>query len=359
MWFFWIVAGALAAVSAGLILTRAAGAAAQDAAGDPAQLLYRRQLSEIDELVERGLMGEAERKAAYAEAGRRLLAAADAPAQAWSDDRRARRGVFLALAAVPALALGLYLSQAAPGYPDRPYAERLAEWRAAPLQALSPPQVAAVVRDVLKTRPDDAEGLRLLALAEMASDNPPAAVKALRRAVRIAPERADLWSRLGEAMVIQAGGDVGPDAQAAFREALARDPADQVARFFMAEAKAKAGRGAEAAADLRSLLSELPADDERRPALEAAIARAEGRAVTPQLAPDQMQAVRGMVDGLAARLRENPDDPEGWVRLVRAYAVLGERENRDGALAQARARYAGQAEVLRQLEEAARAEPMQ
>jgi cytochrome c-type biogenesis protein CcmH len=53
-----------------------------------------------------------------------------------------------------------------------------------------------------------------------------------------------------------------------------------------------------------------------------------------------------MVDGLAARLRANPDDPAGWVRLVRAYTVLGETDRRDAALAEARSRYAGRADVL-------------
>ena len=36
--------------------------------------------------------------------------------------------------------------------------------------------------------------------------------------------------------------------------------------------------------------------------------------------------IRGMVEGLAARLEENPDDAEGWRRLARSYAVLGEPE---------------------------------
>src|SRR5689334_2890750 len=114
MFVFWAVVGVLTAAAAGLILFRAAGAAAQAQAADPAPVLYKRQLSEIDELAERGLMGDAERKAAHAEAARRLLAAADAPQQAWSSDPKARRGVLLAVAGAPAVALGLYLALGAP-----------------------------------------------------------------------------------------------------------------------------------------------------------------------------------------------------------------------------------------------------
>jgi cytochrome c-type biogenesis protein CcmH len=65
-----------------------------------------------------------------------------------------------------------------------------------------------------------------------------------------------------------------------------------------------------------------------------------------------------MVQGLAQRLAANPDDPEGWVRLVRAYAVLGDAAKRDAALRQARARYAARPQTLAQLDAAARAEPM-
>ena len=68
--------------------------------------------------------------------------------------------------------------------------------------------------------------------------------------------------------------------------------------------------------------------------------------------------IQGMVDGLAGKLATNPDNPEGWVRLVRAYAVLGDVKKRDDAYASARARYAARPQIVQQLDEAARAEPM-
>jgi cytochrome c-type biogenesis protein CcmH len=45
------------------------------------------------------------------------------------------------------------------------------------------------------------------------------------------------------------------------------------------------------------------------------------------------------------------------VRLVRAYAVLGETDMRDAALSQARARYAGRTDILAALNAAANATP--
>ena len=355
MLLFWAVAGVLAAAVAGLILMRAAGASAEAGAADPAPALYRRQLSEIDDLAERGLMGEAERVAAHAEAGRRLLAATDAPAETWSADPGARRMVLLAVAAVPALALALYLKLGAPGIADQPYAVRLAQWRQSDLNKLDAPEIAAVLRQAVAKRPNDAEGFRLLGLAENAAQNPIASVRALRRAAALAPDRPDIWLMLGQAEVAEAGGKVDGDAQAAFKRLLALVPGDPTARFFLASAKADAGRTAEAVADLEALKSDFPPDDERRNRIQATIARLEGRPVVA-VNPQQQAMIQGMVAGLAARLQANPDDAGGWVRLVRAYAVLGDTAKRDAAYATARARYETSPQVLEQLDEAARAE---
>lgn len=354
MLLFWAVAGALAAAAAGLILFRAARASALAGSADPAPAMYRRQLSEIDDLAERGLMGAAEQTAAHAEAGRRLLAAADAPADPWNADPRAGRMVLLAVAVVPALALGLYLKLGSPGIADQPYAQRLARWQHTRIDAMAAPEIAAVLRQATKERPQ-AEGFRLLGLAEGASDNPIAAVRALRRAAALAPERPDIWLMLGQAEVAGAGGKVDADAQAAFNRALTLVPGDPVARFFLAEAKADAGKTAEAVADLTALAAEFPAGDARRAQIEAAIARVEGKPVV-SVNPRQMAMIEGMVSGLAARLKANPDDAPGWVRLVRAYAVLGDTTRRDAAYATARARYTKSPQVLQQLDEAARAE---
>ncbi|PZQ63274.1 MAG: c-type cytochrome biogenesis protein CcmI [Phenylobacterium zucineum] len=355
---FWAVAGVLTAVAAGLILMRAAGAAETAATADPAPVLYRRQLAEIADLAERGLMGAAERKAAEAEAARRLLAATDAPQQAWSADPRARRVVLVAGLAAPAIALGLYLTLGAPGYPDQPFAQRLAGWRQTPLESLTPPQLAAVLRVATRERPTDAEGFRLLGLVEAAAQNPVAAVRALRQALALAPQRVDIWQMLGEAEIVEAGGKVDADAQAAFRKVLELSPKDPGARFYLANAKAEAGRRAEAAADLDALLAEMPASDPRRQVVANAAAELKGQPPQPKGDPQQLALIQGMVASLAGKLEADPNNPEGWVRLVRAYAVLGDTDKRDAAYASARARYAGSPQVLQQLDEAARAEPM-
>lgn len=355
---FWVVAGLLAAAAAGLILLRAAGAGAATSGPDPAQVLYRRQLSEIDDLVERRLMGEAERQGARAEAGRRLLSAAETPAQVWPPAASARGVVMGVAVCASVLALGVYLQIGAPGAPDQPYAKRLAAWRSADLATLSAPELAAVLRQATAERPTEAEGFRLLGLAEAASQNPIAAARALREAAALAPERADIWRMLGQASVVEAGGKVDAEAQRAFERVLALEPGDPASRFFLAQAKADVGDAAGAAADLRGLLNQMPAGAEGRAEVEAALAKAENRPAPVTADPAQLTMIRGMVASLAEKLKTDPNNPDGWVRLVRAYAVLGDTAARDAAYAAARARYSAKPEVLQQLDEAATSEPM-
>jgi cytochrome c-type biogenesis protein CcmH len=355
---FWVVAGVLAAAAGGLVLFRAARVAVVTA-GDPTPDVYRRQLAEIDDLAEQGLIGPVERKSAHAEAARRLLVAADSPHEAWAVEPNTRQAVLVTVAVASAAALGLYLAVGQPGMADQPFARRLAAWRAADPVTLAPPELAAVLTRMTRERPNDPEAFHYLAIAQGAAQNPAEAVRAMRRAVQLAPQRADLWELFGEALVAEAGGEITPQAQDAFRQALKHDPHAIASRFHLGRAQIDAGDKAAGLAAWRALLADMPAADPRRQALVSAIAEAEGAPATRAGLPEgQLEMIQGMVQGLAARLQSKPDDAEGWVRLVRAYAVLGDTPRRDAALSQARARYAANPDILSQLDAAARAEPM-
>jgi len=66
---------------------------------------------------------------------------------------------------------------------------------------------------------------------------------------------------------------------------------------------------------------------------------------------DRGAMIRGMVERLAGRLKQNGDDVEGWLRLVRAYMVMADRDKVNGALTDAREAVGNDAERLRQLNE--------
>ena len=62
--------------------------------------------------------------------------------------------------------------------------------------------------------------------------------------------------------------------------------------------------------------------------------------------------IRGMVEGLAARLKENPGDIEGWLRLVLSYEVLQEHEKAAAAIEEAREIFADDEKALARIGEA-------
>ena len=352
----WIAAAFLAAGAAALIVQRAALGARLGAVTDPSVDVYRRQLSEIDDLADRGLLADDERRLARAETGRRLLRAADQTPLA--PPRTLPPAVVMAIAAAPAIAaLVLYLAVGRPGLADLPFKARIAAWRAHP-ELHTPPELAAVLAQVAAERPNDPEPLLRLAGLDLSLGDADGALHALRRATAIAPARSDLWDAMGEILVLKKSGDVDAGAQAVFQRVLKLEPTSVNARYYLARAAIIGGDIQGGLTQWRALLSGLAADDPRRAGLEKDIASAQATgkpAPVASAAPPPAEvngAIHAMVDGLAARLSAHPDDPQGWVRLVRAYSVLGEIGKRDAALAEARRRYAGRADILGQLDAA-------
>jgi cytochrome c-type biogenesis protein CcmH len=73
------------------------------------------------------------------------------------------------------------------------------------------------------------------------------------------------------------------------------------------------------------------------------------------MAPEDRSAmVRGMVERLAERLQRDGSDVDGWLRLVRAYTVMGDRGKAISAVADARKALGHDADKLRRLDELVR-----
>jgi len=371
MWMFWIAAGGLAAAAAALIFARSAAAARAAAASpeDPALAIYRRQLSDLEALAGRGVMGPDELQAAKAEAGRRLLSAADVARRVERPGgRRARTAVLIAAIATAVTALALYLKLGSPGLKDEPYQARLAAWRSADPSRLAPGQMAALLRSIAQERPGDVKAYDYLGRAELAAGDDVAAALAFRKAIRLAPRRADLHAMLGEALSTEAGGVPPPEARQAFQEALALDPTNAAARYYLGRADIAAGRVQQGLAIWRSLAGDLAPNDDHRAALLAEIDAVTGRradAPSPapsappqggapaQIPPEQLTFIRAMVAKQAADLNAHPNDPEGWARLVRSYGVLGDQAAQAQAVAKAQRLFAGRPDALAVIQSAA------
>jgi len=302
--------------------------------GDSEVALYRDQLEEIGRDLERGVIGETEAESARLEVSRRLLAAdeeREKTGRTEAADPRWRKGTALLLAlAVPALALGVYLAEGSPGMKGQPFAERLS----VPPEELPLEGLVLRIERHLKQQPDDLRGWELVAPVYLQLGRFEEAANAWTRAMLAGGVTAGRLAARGEARVMSNDGIVGPGAKQDFEKAVEIDPAEPRAQYFLGMADFEAGNRDAALMRWKELLETAPDDANWVPALRARIASVEQR---PVISAADEPMIRGMVDGLAARLAEDPADLEGWLRLIRSYKVLNEMDKARAAVAEARA----------------------
>ena len=278
--------------------------------------IYRDQLAEIERERAGGSLSESEAAAARLEIERRILAADSAAKTTTAPPDALHRLLPPVLAlAIPLLALGLYLKVGHPGLP------------AAPFVAGAKPSTE---------QPMDVAQLVAQARARVAAE----------------PNNADAQSALGVALTLEADGTVPPAAIEAFSRAIALQPDDARSLYYLGLHEAQSGDSAAALKRWQELEAKSPPNAPFLPMLRAEMARVAQAAGLPNttmpqpsreqqeamsaLTPEQrQQAIRGMVEGLAARMTENPQDRGGWLRLANAWKVLGEHASAIDAYAKA------------------------
>lgn len=344
--------------------------------------IYRDQLEEVDRDVARGVIGADEADAARTEISRRMLAASEgadtAKSEAATGTPRRITAIVTGLC-VPALAAFVYVTHGSPDLPGKPAAEVRAANGAGPQtpsgdaeQRLAVSRLAAA----LEQNPADLDSWVSLGSVLTQMKRHRQAAVAYSQAMRLAPGNAEFASRAGEALTLAADGQVTPDAQAAFSEALRRNPAEPRAQFYQGVADQQGGRlrsaldrwiALEAASPpdapwlqfLRPRIARLAAEigmdsnalaalRKRPPPLAAAPGptREQMEAAQNMTAEDRQAMIRNMVDGLAEKLKDNPDDVAGWLRLGRARGVLGDRAAAKEAYARASALRPDDVEIL-------------
>jgi cytochrome c-type biogenesis protein CcmH len=199
----------------------------------------------------------------------------------------------------------------------------------------------------VRATPGDEQAWAYLGRAYLSANDAGDAAKAYGRAVtlmRLAhrPD-PDLDTAYGGALVAEAGGTVPAEAETAFTEALKINPEDPAARFYLGQARALRGDRAGAIALWQSLLAEVPVSV---PLHQILVDRIALLTAASGGTPDPRQ----MVAGLAARLKADPHDAQGWQRLIRAYTVLGETDEAKEALATARKTFAADRDVTAALD---------
>ena len=230
----------------------------------------------------------------------------------------------------------------------------------------------------LKRNPKDVEGWRVLGWSYFNTDRFEESSAAYAKAIELSPNNAELRSAYGEALVRAAAGNVTDEAKAVFERTLQLNPADSRAHFFIGLSKEQAGDkmsalndwiailnhgdssepwfadltqranklGQDVGVDVSSLLHRGNAEttggvlgslEKQQSAAPDAARKTEPTAEDVRnaeaMAPTDREAmIRGMVDRLAARLEETPNDVEGWIKLIRSRKILGENDAAEEAL---------------------------
>jgi cytochrome c-type biogenesis protein CcmH len=297
-----------------------------------------------------------------------------------TDTVAAKMGVVFPIASglvVAAISVALYMNVGQPGTNDLPLASRTDMQTGA--QAATPggsdgPAMIAQLRKRLAADPNDMAGWVTLARTHRVMGNHRGAAAAFEKALEIAGKdaTAGLISDYGETLVFEAFGTVSPRAVEIFQQALALDSTDVKARFYLASSRSQAGDYRGAIAMWRGMTADAPAD---APWVEVVRERITDAAMKGSILPmsvaperpgpsglrnaiagdakptqDDVQAVqemapedrtafiRTMVQRLADKMDANPNDVDGWLRLGRAYTVVGEMPNAKKAFGRAKER---------------------
>jgi cytochrome c-type biogenesis protein CcmH len=343
------------------------------------------QLEDIEAQVASGALSGTEAEALRGEIRRRLLAEAR---QDESAPRPVTKGArpWLALGVVSVVAIAATALYAVFGNPGVSSVAPAPATSNSPEAAQANPHatagIAALVGQLeakMREHPADPRGWRMLGWSYMQTGRAADAATAYARAAALDPKNADYLSAEGEALTQAAGGQVTPPALAAFRRAVAVNTNDPRARYFLAAFRDEQGDHAGAIADWLALLKSAPADAPWAAQVRSVIERSARQynvdiagklPPPPQAAPglpfaqtsgpeepgpradqvataggvsqsDRQMMIRGMVERLAAELKENPRNEQGWTRLMRARMVLGDANAAAAAYREARKTFAG------------------
>ncbi len=350
-------------------------AVVEPAAADLA--VYRDQLRELDAERDRGLVVDSEIESARAEVARRLIkrASGEASETAESADdtasvNRARRIYVAITALLPVVGIGLYLLSGSPHLPDHPFSERQTAAGTGGDGASSIVNLIAQVEQRLRDHPEDGRGWDVIAPIYLRLGRYADAAHAFAEANRLEGETVRRLLGFAEATLLAENGIVTEPVRKAALRVLELDPSRIEVRVWLTLAKEQDGDLAGAAAEYRDILDKAPADatwrsavserldlvnrklkgekiPEEAPAAQAAPSAPPPAASgempdVPAMSPADRDAfVLSMVNRLADRLKDNGKDLEGWIRLARAYKVLGRENDALAALASARENFAG------------------
>ncbi|UWQ95515.1 c-type cytochrome biogenesis protein CcmI [Rhodobacteraceae bacterium M385] len=321
--------------------------------------VLRDQLSEIERDQARGLISEVEANDAGIEIKRRLLALAKKQKAPELATGRGSWAMYIAVVVVGVSGVGVYGSLGSPGMPSVSFADRGDERTAANEIA----DLATELRTRLEADENGGpfQGWILLGQTYMRMNDYSGAVDAFGVGTERPEATSATFSQLAEAMLAVESGIVTPPIEAAIEQAVALDPSNPAAVYYQALALDQTGRSvtaydvlaqriameSEIASWMEAFIGQLNRIGERlgrQPVGPMMLLSQDGvpgpnaddiAAAAQMSAEDRAEMVQSMVARLAARLEDEPDDLEGWLRLANAYNVLGDLDAARTALSRA------------------------
>ena len=345
--------------------------------------IYKDQLKEADREFERGLLTTEQLDAVKTEIQRKLIVAADQSAAAvYASSEPSNPKMITAFGLVLFLSIGsvaVYSYLGSPTLGNLAFVDRdIEKERKAQSGGQAVSEMTTVIdrlEQKLATDPNNLEGWLMLGRSAISMGQFPRAVKAYEQALALSPGNIDVLIDYAETLVLSNEGQVTEDALKSFKYAHKTNAAHPKARYYIALHHAQAGNMRLAIQDWVDLLAiSLPdapwiqtvqsqikdaAKESKidiasiKPSLEAqqiganirespqvtapGPSQSEVKAAGEMSADERQKMILSMVKRLADRLEENPNDRQGWLRLSKAYNVLGDTEKAGQALQQANA----------------------
>ncbi len=307
--------------------------------------VHQDQLAELDRDLERGVIDAEAARAAKLEIQRRIIALGDVQEVTVTTGQDRLRSILTALLVmiVPLASAFVYFQLGRPHMRDVPLAARILP---ADQEVAGQQSVLANIQDMqqrLEETPDDGALWTQLARTQLRASLYGDAVGSFNKAIELSNDPM-LRTEMGEAIVQGAEGMVTPGALEQFRQVLAAVPNEPRARYYVGLASAQEGDVDGAVESWSKLLEVSPSnapfrtqivrsirgvlESNGRPADDIIANLPKGGApsggATMASAHAQDDQIRGMVEGLAARLENDPDDLQGWLMLGRSRMVLQE-----------------------------------